>query len=769
MLNPPASLSHLSARLGLQEPVTSLSSQLLSAFQRTEGSGVQSTQISADFACRCAVLAASRLVSSASRTDTASVVSLTQVLGDLETVDMHAFLLCLKKFTEKVPMQDSVKLQLTSIKTGFAFAYTFYRKFEEIWQSFSLEDDLSRHLAWLLFLVCKSNLLNRRTEVVDCSFILISTLHFTLTRYPFPPSNPYLSLNSSALLSILSGFLKTQAKYVEPYLEKIVTEVRSLVQQRWVVKTTSDVVIFADIFGKREKNEQIVKDLSRFYERKLQAEDMDEREFLKPGKIVMSNKEKVPLTPFSRQKVVENRLAHWDPAQSSPCLGGSKTSSASALTPMTQAMQMNNWLASVTDSVSGVSLTQPILTFCQMCETDPEALISTHIETSITRLEKVFKGKKIGLKGEDKTESESNSKVIIVIKLYLHLLHLMLDTEQRTNSKANFSLILPNLSFHRSLLASSLEAVLYLHNISSISFEEILSICQINAFDFWKIITSFCNVDKHMPGQIKAHFRMIEVRIISVLGWTGNSPVIRAIQGLKVKQEIEAMHMTYDLFFRRVLSFTAYRVFTVTEELRLQDDIREEIWSFVKFLLSEHTELLLDRHLDQLILCGIFGICRWKGQAVKWMTLVRVYSCFCPEETAVVTEEVRLGVGQGSLLELFNESVLPLIREFTLGNRRPDSIRLHSFSPTSSLQASISPQFRSASLNSLLLTKSPFRSPYMTPVTQRLFVSPQCHPSDKHLDFEREEMKYRPSKKPRHLQEILAPNKEDLVLPHLSS
>ena len=512
----------LTARLGLNETAISLCAQLIEAFGQVESGSVSFIQYSTDYAYRCAILAASRLASTEQKEGISSAISLAQVLSDLDAIDMHSFLVCLKKFTEKVPMSPKVKDELNAIKTGFTFAYTFYRKFDEIWGSLDLGDGLSRQISWLLFLVCKVDLLCKRTEVVDCSFILIASLHFTLTRYPFKASKPSLQVDSEKLLELLAGFLKTQGRYAAPYLEKVIGKVRGLIQQRWVLRSGTDLEQLSDVFLREDKNEEIVNDLKLYYQRQLRAEDTDECEFLSPGKIVMnSSRERATLTPIAHRPLSSPPFPHWDSAYSLSPSPRQAQPPCTPLTPMTQAMELNNWLASITEDIEAIVLNEALIGFCRMCESNPESLLVANLEKFSGQIEKLFIEKRIGVQNDAQMDSyEPNPKVSLVLKLYLRLLELMLQNEIRKNASPNFTLILHNQSFHRSLLASSLETVLYLHNICVISFEEVLSLCQVTPFDFWKIIATYCNVDIKMPLQVKAHFRTIEIRIISALGWT---------------------------------------------------------------------------------------------------------------------------------------------------------------------------------------------------------------------------------------------------------
>lgn len=91
-------------------------------------------------------------------------------------------------------------------------------------------------------------------------------------------------------------------------------------------------------------------------------------------------------------------------------------------------------------------------------------------------------------------------------------------------------------------------------------------------FDFWKIISSFAQFDPQMPALVKFHFREIEIKILSHLGWNQQSPInfiirksIDTIESATEESEggraFEINHPSYDLFFRRVLSHCAQRIF----------------------------------------------------------------------------------------------------------------------------------------------------------------------------------------------------------------
>ena len=66
----------------------------------------------------------------------------------------------------------------------------------------------------------------------------------------------------------------------------------------------------------------------------------------------------------------------------------------------------------------------------------------------------------------------------------------------------------------------------------------------------------------------------------------------------------------YHLFFKRVLNVTAVSVFNLCRYLLIEEGVIEKIWSVMKVCLGKETDLLIGRHLDQLIMCTIYGVCR---------------------------------------------------------------------------------------------------------------------------------------------------------------
>lgn len=83
--------------------------------------------------------------------------------------------------------------------------------------------------------------------------------------------------------------------------------------------------------------------------------------------------------------------------------------------------------------------------------------------------------------------------------------------------------------FHKSILVSAVETVLLVRNEISCTFIDVLSLFELSAFDYWKIVNAYLKFDPVMPSPLKKHFRDIEIKIVSQMGWSNNSSVHRLI------------------------------------------------------------------------------------------------------------------------------------------------------------------------------------------------------------------------------------------------
>ncbi len=56
------------------------------------------------------------------------------------------------------------------------------------------------------------------------------------------------------------------------------------------------------------------------------------------------------------------------------------------------------------------------------------------------------------------------------------------------------------------------------------------------------------------------------------------------------------------------------------------DDLRRKIWTSLEYALKSHTDLMRDRHLDQIIMCSCYAICKVTKQSnVSFQEIMKCY------------------------------------------------------------------------------------------------------------------------------------------------
>ena len=668
------------------------------------------------------------------------------MLGDVtrDEGEMHSVVLLLKRFLEKVPLREDVKRDLSGLKVAFTFSLTFFKKLEELWERLGLaESDQLKQFTWLFFLLCKAQILRKHPDIIETAHMLIGVIYVVLLNFPFSPLSPAAGIGPEETLRLLCDLMRTQTKFARPFAEKAKALMTNLIDRK----------ILKEVKFTESGLKKCCRALSDLY--KEHVVELDEREFL--GNPKANRRLRTPMTPFARQidasrRLMAQRVHHLDTDTVSISLHtriqdlhrGKSPPRLIQSTPMTQALELNTWLGGLLEPIQTVNLSDLLKSYCLKCASNPITEIIERIALFEGELERCIAGNRLEVKGET------------VLRLYLRLLELLLTTEIRRNEEPNLTIILQSDSFHRSVLAASLEITCFTHNISKLAFEDVLSTAGISGFEFWKLISSLLTCESAMPSSLQTHFRLIEVRIVQKLGWIPGSPVHQALRYISKRDcmEREPLHVTYGLFFKRVLAYCASRLVALAESLMLPTALQENIWTALKHFLSNQTEILLDRHIDQLILCVIFGICKANAYILKFTTIVEHYGKVNEGEKHAVCYQVCIENSEGSIIDYYNQVIVSIIRDYTM-KEVPETLRISALAPDSTLRVSANNQLQR-------LMQSPQGSRtrgLMTPTTMRLFAneSPILRSSDKRLDFDSEERKYDIMKRPRHLDAILQP------------
>jgi hypothetical protein len=758
----------------------------------------------------CAVLIASRAVQHATvsgSTVQGTAISLSQLFKSVEGLQTREVMLTLRDFTKVMHIDESVYREVTKLTTMYAFSFTFFGKFEEIWEqaAFQAQDKALeaglKETAWLLYVITRLKFAARSFEIVHCAHVLIGVLKYVLSRLP-PAAE--CQLDQTSLAGELCRIVKANQSSAAVVISRVEGFISSLVQE---LGLKSEGVGHADTV----KYNLAV--MSTLYQELLLPDDIDERDFLinTTSAETARRAAKPPMTPFKRQgktmqPMIESaRRLQWDSVDSSVGMTSDlkdlkfKAVSSPYLpagTPMTLAMEMNHWLEDITETIEDNLELLP--SFNELFGQDTvllgllQAKCAMFLALTTAELNSAGVGQNYSadflnthFMASLAPSTGSNSKALLTVKLYVRVLEKLLMAEQAKLGRAAESIrsIMENESFHSALLGCCLETVLFVHNLTAVTLQDILRMTATSAFDLWKIVNSFTNFDPKMPVPLRRHLRDIEVQIICEFGWEAGSPVIQAIRQLIQSHEVsqlnppsiteeddesaqsaerpsESLHPSLQLFFRRVLSHAAHRIVELSDALGLEESVREEIWQATKHALSDHTELLIGRHIDQLICCSIFGVCKILS-SMSFNAIFASYGELYTEDAKLAIQTVRSEGGTTKpIIRFYNTNYLVEMKDYltALSTRTLSSFaqpRIAELCPASPLRANLPPPALMSHRPSPSPMRSPFRSPYMTPNTKRLWAFGESSASelrtintimqssaDRRLDFDAEERKH---------------------------
>jgi len=80
------------------------------------------------------------------------------------------------------------------------------------------------------------------------------------------------------------------------------------------------------------------------------------------------------------------------------------------------------------------------------------------------------------------------------------------------------------------------------------------------------------------------------------------------------------------LFFRKVYHLAHLRLDALCQSLSIGDeDVKRKIWTTFEHSMTKHTDLMRDRHLDQLIMCALYIVCKVVGQNRNFTDIMKQY------------------------------------------------------------------------------------------------------------------------------------------------
>ncbi|MBN3294718.1 RBL2 protein, partial [Polypterus senegalus] len=79
------------------------------------------------------------------------------------------------------------------------------------------------------------------------------------------------------------------------------------------------------------------------------------------------------------------------------------------------------------------------------------------------------------------------------------------------------------------------------------------------------------------------------------------------------------------LFFRKVYRLVSMRLRDLCSKLDIPDELRRKVWTCFEHSLVQHPELMVDRHLDQLLMCAIYVMSKVTKEDKSFQNIMKCY------------------------------------------------------------------------------------------------------------------------------------------------
>uniref|UniRef100_A0A8C3PHK9 Retinoblastoma-associated protein n=1 Tax=Calidris pygmaea TaxID=425635 RepID=A0A8C3PHK9_9CHAR len=233
-------------------------------------------------------------------------------------------------------------------------------------------------------------------------------------------------------------------------------------------------------------------------------------------------------------------------------------------TAMNNIQQLIMILNSATDKPSDT-----LIIYFNNCTVNPKDSILRRVET----LGHIFKKKFAEAVGQGCAETGSQ-RYKLGVRLYYRVMESMLKSEEERLSVQNFSKLLNDNIFHTSLLACAVEVVMatYGRNASQsdgtsaetdLSFPWILSVFDLKAFDFYKVIESFIKAEPSLTREMIKHLERCEHRIMESLAWQSVSNAFKCYLSLCNNMVITLHNFIGKIEISCTVFFFYYRTFVL--------------------------------------------------------------------------------------------------------------------------------------------------------------------------------------------------------------
>lgn len=138
------------------------------------------------------------------------------------------------------------------------------------------------------------------------------------------------------------------------------------------------------------------------------------------------------------------------------------------------------------------------------------------------------------------------------------------------------------------------------------------------------------------------------------------------------------MNNSLILFFRKFYSLAVVRINDLCTRLRLTDEeLKRKIWTCLEYSIMHQTQLMKDRHLDQLLMCAVYVICKVSNNSTNQVerSFADIMKCYRQRPLAdnhvyrsvlIKQSEGESSPERGDLIHFYNKVYVQCMQNFAL-------------------------------------------------------------------------------------------------------
>ena len=219
--------------------------------------------------------------------------------------------------------------------------------------------------------------------------------------------------------------------------------------------------------------------------------------------------------------------------------------------------------------------------------------------------------------------------------------------------------------------------------LDDVNAMNVLTAMKVSFPDFVEVTDVFSNIDQYVNPAVVARLKFVEDRILEVHLWKKGSPIYdvlrnldKCTQGQSTSAKGGALSNadTVPKVLNKVCRLSYKRLQQLSKLLNVVPELQMKIWECIEEVVFNRYRLLIDRHLDQIVMCSIYAICKVSDQERKFKNITQAYRKI-PNTSSEVFKHTKISEMDGgsydSIIAFYNKVFMQTLKNFILQYSKP--------------------------------------------------------------------------------------------------